>query len=125
MATARRWAAASIAVVVLGLATLLGQQLYSHAFYRSPWQVVPSKISACGRDYINPSTSGPQTQAAATKTVGNPIRMVGKTSGWFRTRQIWGHRFAGAENAGTRCGVLVYLRADSKHFIEYALSGGP
>jgi hypothetical protein len=111
------------AIIVVALAAFVGLQLYLHAFDRQPWQVVPSQISACGRDYVNPARSQPQSLETATKTAGAALGKIASTPGWVRSREIWGHR--DAANPGDLCGTLVWLRADSSHFIEYALSGGP
>jgi hypothetical protein len=111
------------AIIVVALAAFVGLQLYLHAFDRPPWQVVPSQISACGRDYVNPARSQPQGLETATRAAGATLEKVTSTPGWVRTREIWGHR--DAANPGDLCGTLVWLRADSSHFIEYALSGGP
>jgi len=102
-------------------AAFVGLQLYVHAYHRSPWKAVPAQLSACGRDYIYPQAQ-PRSLAAVTKTDGTPIHDVGSTSGWVRTRAIWGHR--AAEGSGDGCGTQVWLRVGSDRFVEYSLSGG-
>lgn len=107
----------SLAAVIAGF---LGLQLYVHAYHRSPWHTAPTQLSACGRHYIYPQ---PHAQSFKTVTTaeGASIHKVGSTSGWLRTRAIWGRR--AAEGSAGGC-PEVWLQVGADRFIEYGLSGG-
>jgi hypothetical protein len=106
----------------LTLAVLVGIALVgSYGLYKEwPWSAYPSRLYACGRDFID---SGSQTREQI-RAEGNSLIRVGSVPGWLNHGQLW-TTSSGQPLPGHDCRVVMWVRTGKDTFESYGLSGGP
>ncbi|GAC1382221.1 MAG: hypothetical protein NVSMB48_12070 [Marmoricola sp.] len=112
-------------VVAALLMAFAGYSLWSWAAHHQfPWESLPDRVHACGRDFDHAPDSaatGPFTRAQITHENLRKVDSWGNFRGHF---EVWaGPPCGGRGDVTTPTGV--YVRTPSGEFFGFALSGGP